>query len=177
MKSFWQKTIESGFSLLEIIITLSLLTISLVAIITVATKILHLENITENDFVAKGLLVEAISLTEAKRNANVATSTVFYSGMATSTGNGDTYSFVIDYTGMVYGVGSVTDAGARLKYDDTNFFQHTTGSDTKFYRRVVTTYSTSNKHSLAVEAQIYWVDRGGKANTQKLSAVLYNTAY
>ena len=97
MKSFWKKTIESGFSLLEIVVTLSLLAISLVAIITVAVKILQLENITENDFVAKGLLVEAVELAEAKRNDNVSNTLAFYTGLATNNVEGSTYSFAIDY--------------------------------------------------------------------------------
>lgn len=175
MKNFWQKSIDSGFSLLEIVVTLSLLAISLVAVITLATKILQVEYITENDFIAKGLLVEEVELAEAKRNANVATSTVFYSGMATSTVNGSTYSFALDYTGTVVAVGALPDASARLKYDDTNFYQLTNGTNTKFYRRIVSTYNTKNKDSLEIEAQVYWADRGGKSNLQKLSATITNT--
>ncbi len=181
MKSFWQKTIDSGFSLLEIVVTLSLLAVSLVAIITVATKMLQVEHVTENDFIAKGLLTEAISLAEAIRNANVATSTLFYSSLATSTTNGSTYSFAIDYNGVILGVNALPDENARLKYDDTNFYQLTTGTNTKFYRRIVSTYHNNTmvgtKDSLTIEAQVYWADRGGRGNTQKLSAVLYDTNY
>jgi prepilin-type N-terminal cleavage/methylation domain-containing protein len=177
IKSFWQKTIESGFSLLEIVVTLSLLAVSLVAIITVAVKMLQVEHITENDFIAKGLLIEAVELAEAKRNANVAASSPFYLGLATSTTNGSTSSFAIDYTGATTTVGALPDANAQLKYNDTYFYQAATGTASKFYRRIVSTYRTANKGSLEIEAQVYWADRGGKGNTQKLSTVLYNNVY
>lgn len=179
IKSFWRKTIESGFSLLEIVVTLSLLAVSLVAIISVASKMLQVEHITENDFVAKGLLIEGVELAEAKRNANVAATPAlpFYTGLATSTTNGSTYSFALDYNWSTSTSGVLPNNNARLKYDDTNFYQLTTGTATKFYRRLVTTYKTKNTGSVEVEAQVYWQDRGGKGNTQKLSSVLYNTAY
>lgn len=177
MKSFWQKTIESGFSLLEIVVTLSLLAVSLVAIITVAVKMLQVEHITENDFVAKGLLIEAVELAEAKRNANVAASSPFYLGMATSTTDGSTFSFTMDYTGATSTSGALPDEAAHLRYNDTDFYQAATGALTKFYRRIVSTYNTAGNGSLGIEAQVYWADRGGKGYTQKLSTVLYNTAY
>lgn len=176
IKSFWQKTIESGFSLLEIVVTLSLLAVSLVAIMTVAVKMLQVEHITENDFIAKGLLIEAVELAEAKRNANVNDGNPFYLGMATSTLNGSTFSFTLDYNWATTTSGVLPDANARLKYNDTNFYQRTTGTDTKFYRRIVSTYNTADNDSLGIEAQVYWADRGGKGNTQKLSTVLFNTA-
>lgn len=182
MKNFWQKSIDSGFSLLEIVVTLSLLAISLVAIITVATKILQIEYITENDFVAKGLLIEGIELAEARRNLNVSSSTLgvppFYQDLATtSPSDGSVYSFTLDYNGNFSQVGALPNASARLKYDDTNFYQLITGTDTKFYRRIVSTYNNTKnaKGSLDIEAQVYWADRGGKSNIQKLSSTLTNT--
>lgn len=184
MKSFWQKTIESGFSLLEIVVTISLLAVSLVAIITVATKMLQVEHITENDFIAKGLLVEVLELAEAKRNANVAADQPFYFGLATSTANGSTFSFTLDYTGATSTSDALPNNNAQLKYDDTNFYQHTTGTATKFYRRIVSTLKLKDEAStrrnnsfLEIEAQVYWADRGGKGNIQKLSTVLYDTLY
>jgi hypothetical protein len=121
-----------------------------------------------------------VELAEAKRNANVASSSPFYLGMATSTTNGSTFSFTLDYTGATSTSGALPNDNARLKYDDTNFYQAATGTASKFYRRIVSTYNNyggSKKDTLNIEAQVYWADRGGKGNTQKLTAILTNTAY
>lgn len=177
IKSFWQKTQESGFSLLEIVVTLSLLAVSLVAIITVATKMLQIEHVTENDFIAKGLLIEAVELAEAKRNDNVQNDLVWYLGLATSTIDGATYSFATDYNWSTSTAGVLPDAAAQLKYDDTNFYQRDSGTATKFYRRLISTYKkkTNVKDWLEIEAQVYWSDRGGKGNIQKLTITLYQS--
>ena len=173
-----KKTIKKklGFSLVEIVVALSLLAVSLVAIISVINKVLQVEHVTENDFVAKGLLVEGIELAEAKRNANVAALSAFYTGlMSGSPAEGTEYKMRIDYLNNMDSVSALTDSLCQLKYDSSNFYQHTSGANSKFYRMLKNTYHILNGRDwIDVESQVYWVDRG-KGATQKLSFKLYNT--
>lgn len=176
----------AGFSLLEIVVTISLVAVSLVAIISVATKILQVENVTENDFIAKGLLTECLELAEAHRNYNVTSSLPFYTDLTNlpPLSEGQVYTLRIDYNNDftqigINGNGSVTDASARLNYDATNFYQYASGTPSKFYRMLKTSYHAGTTvHStdyLDLECQLYWADRG-RGSTQKLYTTLSNTA-
>jgi len=160
-------------------VTISLLAVALVAIISVTIKILQAEHVTENDFIAKGLMVEGLELAEAIRNNNIDKLSAFYTDLTSaSPANGTTYTMRIDYTGANNAtVATLTDSLCRLLYDTTNFYQYTSGSQTKFYRMLKTTYRVAGgRDYLEVESQLYWADRG-KGSTQKISSVLYNTVY
>jgi|GEM_PF-1541119 len=176
------KETPSAFSLLEITVVLALVAVSLMAIIALVNKVLQVENVTANDFIAKGLLTEGVELAEAKRNANVAVPQAFYSNlMSASPVNGTIYTMRIDYNGDSTEIGSggnglVTAATARLQYDASNFYQYAPGTPSLFYRMLKNTYHIADGRDwLEVECQVYWSEHG-HGSTQKMTMMLYNTA-
>ena len=175
------KKIVKGFSLLEIMVAISLLAVSLVAIISVGTKILQVEHVTENDFIAKGLLVEGLEIAKAVRNSNINSLLPFYTSLTVaSPTEGTVYNMRIDYTGTANSVSSLTDPSAQLLYNSATFYQYVSGTPAIFYRMLKTTYHMGTnivaKDWLDVESQVYWSDRG-RGSTQKISITLYNTSY
>jgi prepilin-type N-terminal cleavage/methylation domain-containing protein len=174
--SFVRHKKTPGFSLLEIVVAISLLAITLVAIFSVVNKILQVSTVTENDFIAKGLLTEGGALAEAIRNNNVSSSLPFYTSlMTTPLADGKTYTMRIDYKGSTTSVTGISDSNAQLKYDSTNFYQYTSGTAVPFYRILYNTYHVSaNRKWLEVQCQVYW-SYHGQGSTQKLTTMLYNT--
>lgn len=171
---------QKGFSMLEIVIVVALVAIAFVGIVKIMNKTTQLRYLTRNDFIAQGLAKEGIELVEQLRNDNVANGVPFWNNlMLPGVVDNDTRIIRLDYNGSssILDVPSASDAVAILKFDISNFYQYTSGSDSKFGRAITLTYQDDASTPTAymeVKSDVYW-EYKGDGHTYTIETRAYDT--
>jgi len=168
-----------GFSLIEIVIAIFLLSFALIVIFSAFSMIVILTSDTADRLVATYLAQEGMEIVRNVRDANWLNMDVEAASGATGT-----YSWVDGLTGagIRYGVncqcenpencngGCYADytstsmapiaAGALLKIDSAGFYNNTIGSDTKFKRKIIINpvedVDGKSDHIIKVIVQVSW---------------------
>ncbi len=157
---------ERGFTLVEVLIALTLLTTALVPTFLLSSSALQLSNRIKNSLIAANLAQEGVEVVRAIRDAN------WFSGAAFSAGLGGCESgcvFQHDSVGPVTGVV----AGTPLKLDpSTGLYQYSTGADTVFDRTVTI---TATADEIIISSVVSWQERS-IARSTTLEYHLYNWA-
>ncbi|MFH1412638.1 MAG: hypothetical protein ABIG10_01240 [bacterium] len=186
---------QFGFNMIEIIIMISLLTLTFIAVMSLIMKTVELEYVTKTDFIAISLAKEGIELVEEIRNDNIKNGWDFYQDISCASPdpptppatNNETCYFAIDYkdyrsidyyTG-IEPIPDVNNLMFNLKFDSSDFYQYTTGDLSNFYRKITTVYHDNgtvinyNDDYLYVISEVYW-EYKGKGYTYTEKTVLNN---
>ena len=182
---------KKAFSLIEVLLIIALVAITFAGIMALTQRILQLENVVRNDFIAEGLLREGAELVTAVRNENASSSLAFFQDIwVAPTPPQTAYLFALDWQGVNYtggfrdtanhvpAVTGASDVKAKTKYKASapSFlnYQLTQGDATVFSRYFKSTYKTDNggRAYLDVEVIVYWEERG-KGHSSNLHTKLY----
>lgn len=176
---------KKGFSLIEIILIVALVSVTFVGVMGLTRRIMQMEHVVKNDFIAQGLLREGIELATAIRTENVSSSAPFWTDLSTAATNGSQRIFSADYNSINYSVRSsniknvttIKDNDARIKYDSNGKdYNIAVGNPTEFYRMFTGTYHDGTAEGsdpyVRVKVEVYW-ESYGKGHTQTLINDLY----
>jgi prepilin-type N-terminal cleavage/methylation domain-containing protein len=163
---FFKKTKQFGFTIIEIIVVLAIVSIGLIGVISLMGRNIQVERNNKNFLVASMLAQEGLELARNIRDTN------WYSGTAWDNNLVLDNTYTIDYnSGPDATVNSINDPGARL-YLNGGFYDHNSaGGILTPYARLIT--STAGANYVTVVVSVQWMDAG---RTQKYEAttLLYN---
>jgi len=122
--------ISAGFSIIEILIAVFLITIGLGGVMSLNNYSLQSQGINKNELVASQLAQEGLELVKNGRDAAWIPG---FSGL----GNLSNGRYIIDYRGSTTPVSGIDDAKTILKINDDGFYNHETGTSTQFRRMIM----------------------------------------
>jgi len=126
---------EKGYSILEVIISLGIITLGLVGVLSLVIQNVRAQYVDKNNIIASMLAQEGLELVRNIRDSNRLSSLAWKDGV--SDGNGTTKIFKVDYTGK----SSISDItgilNGRLYVNASGFYSNgSTGTATPFYRMI-----------------------------------------
>jgi type II secretory pathway pseudopilin PulG len=158
---------EKGFSILEIIASIAIITIGLIGVLSLIVQNIQVQKINKNNLIALQLAQEGIELTRRERDNNWLNGNSAFSDI---TEVDNLKSFAIDSNGIIDGV-LIGDNAARLT-TDTGYYLHG-GSDISIFRRIVETNNNYSASSTEVDCIVQWTEKN-QTFKQTISAVLYD---
>lgn len=161
MKQFNNETIQKGFTLLEVIIAIFILTVGIAGAYTLITQTISSAAISEERLIAAYLAQEGIEIGRNIRDGNWLEGATWNTGL-TGCSTGCEADF--DDSSLV------ASASRYLKIDG-GFYNYDSGTNTKFKRKI--TIIPEGTDILKVSVLVEWQERG---RTHQLSAQenLYN---
>jgi prepilin-type N-terminal cleavage/methylation domain-containing protein len=150
----------AGFTLVEVLVAMALLTTALVPAFVLATNAVSLSTTIRNSLIASNLAQEGAEVTRAIRDANwFAPGPPAYSDGLDSCNAGCTVQY--DSDAPVVAAFMAT----PLKLDPvTGLYQYNTGDPTPFSRTI--TVTTLSAHELRVVSLVTWKERGIDKSSQ-----------
>jgi prepilin-type N-terminal cleavage/methylation domain-containing protein len=141
-----------GFTLIEALVSLTLLTVGLIPAFMQASNAIALSGSVRNSLIASNLAVEGVEVVRSIRDANWFASAPFNTGLDTCSGG---CRVQWDSSAVMPPVGN-----PPLKFDPlSGLYQYATGTNTLFTRSI--TIATVSDHELRVQATIEWRERSG----------------
>lgn len=165
----FKKTKNKGFSLVEVIIVLGIMTMGLLGVASLILQNMQVEILTKDYLAASMLAQEGLELVRNKRDDNWVKLRPWLTGIPIGT-------FVMDYRGDV-SVNTTPnvngDAGTMLYLGANNFFTHQSSlAPSGFYRILETRLSDDNTYIL-LNCDVMWNSRFGVRH-YTVSTTLYN---
>lgn len=178
---------KNGFSLLEIITVLGIISVGLLGISTLVIQSMQAKNVNQNYLVASMLAQEGIELVRNIRDENWLVDRSSWKYGDAPAGDFDIVQdkkYVIDYGNGIpavikdqggANVNDITDPGARLYLNSSGFYTHnsTNASSTPFSRLVTVVDNNSPSDVVTITVEVRWDDRG-KMQNYKAETMLYN---
>lgn len=142
---------RAGFTIVEALIAIIILTISIAGPITIASKGMASANFAKDQITAFYLAQEAVEYIRNKRDENNIKSVDWLAGLANCL-DGNTCVINAQDNTIVKCINNLCPA---LKYNDTTgFYSYTSGIDSNFTRKVNMT--TVNEKEVAITATLSW---------------------
>lgn len=167
LENFYNSKIENGFSkspgftLIETLVALVILSVALVPIITLSTSISRVNSNVQDNLVASGLAQEGIEVIRAMRDTNWFNSRSFDSGLS----NGE---YQVEWNST-----DPLSASSNLPLKINNGqYTYSTGTNTKFTRTVIIT--KINAGELRVVSQVSWLAGPNKSKSISAEDHLFN---
>jgi len=172
-----EKVINKGFTIMEILVSIFILSIGLVGIYSLINQNIQVQYINKNDLIASQLAQEGIELVRNVRDKNWLIFDTdgnqlhpFYYYIANS--NGSQKTFIIDRTLNIADVDDINDTDAILKIDTNGFYNTNSGTNSIFIRLLETTLdSTSSSTNIA--CTVRWKEKN-KAHDHTVRTILYD---
>lgn len=143
MKNIFGKTTKKGFSLLEVMLVVMILSVALLVFIQVTSQSITHSIESQDSIIAAGLAQEGVELVKNIRDNNWAVKNTAFESPFPSYSN-----CRIDYKINK----NCTSGNYDLKFDG-NFYNHGSGSETKFFRKINIGTSGSNR---VVTSYVIW---------------------
>ena len=152
MKIFLTK--QSGFSILEIVVAFSIITIGLVGVLSLTTQNVQVEYINKNNLIASQLAQEGLELVRNIRDNNWLSGNNWDDGITPG-------AYILDYTGFINSVAGIEEARLQQRDDvgEEDYYWHQAGDPNSLFSRLITITQTSPE-LLNVSSLIQWEDRG-----------------
>ena len=137
---------NSGFTLIETLVSISVLTLAVIGPLTLASYAIRSASVSQNQLTTFYLAQEAMEYIKNKRDNNALADASWLSGMTNCrSANGCT----IDVPNN--SVQTCSSGCPKLKYDGaTGFYNHQTGSDTIFTRQIKFSQISNYEEKVAV---------------------------
>jgi len=152
MRTFFKR--QSGFSILEIVVAFSIITIGLVGVLSLTTQNIQVEYINKNNLIASQLAQEGLELIRNIRDNNWLSDNNWDYGI--EPGN-----YIVDYTGDVNSVTGIGEARLQQRNDvgEEDYYWHEASDPNYLFSRLITIIQVSSE-SLNISCLIQWEDRG-----------------
>lgn len=139
---------KEGFTLIEVLIAISLMVISLLAMVALLVRTISLNEVIANKFLAANLAQEGIEIVRNLRDNNVLSNRAWNAGL-------DAGRYQADYNDLSL---SSYD-GAFLKFDKArNLFSYDSGGNSVFQREIDISYPQT--YEMQVNSIVRWQIRG-----------------
>ena len=161
---------EKGFSLLEVLVAIAVITVGLVGVIGLIAYTISISRVSPDKVIATNLAQEGIEVIRNIRDTNWLEGDDFDEDIG-GPGMGNRWRGTVDYNSAFItkppgsaawiSVDDCIAAGedCRLKINASGVYSHVGGTDTSFYRLILTDKMTPD--SLKVVSQVGWTDRSG----------------
>jgi Tfp pilus assembly protein PilV len=151
-----RKKIQPGFSIVEVVISLGIITMGLLGVVSLAVQSIQVKSMNKNYLVGSLLAQEGLELVRNIRDSNwLIPGNTWKTDLADASNDG---TFAIDYRASIDDTpNNVTDAGAKLYFKNNYYAHDPTGTDAHFSRLI--TITDSGNH-LAASSTVLWYDRG-----------------
>jgi prepilin-type N-terminal cleavage/methylation domain-containing protein len=150
---------KSGFTLIEVIISIAIVVIALISALSLITFSTTSIRINKSKIIAAGLVQEGLEIVKNIRDNNWLHNCPACDRRTTGTWR----------TGLNAGDSRVqynlenllSFSSVPLKIDSNGFYQYDSGSNTSFYRRINIYYIPGNDDQIKVIAEVTWTEKGG----------------
>jgi len=170
----FKKNKNKGFTFIELMIVIFIMTVGITAIYTSITRIISSTTYSTLNLTANYLAQEGIEIVKSIRDSNFI-ETTFIETTTSGSWKKDLSpgNYEADYND--YSLSSLQDNECRfLKVDEEGFFNYKDGSDSPFKRKITITEDPNNENVLInVSVTVYWTEKG-KTNETTVSENLYN---
>lgn len=159
-----------GFSILEVIIAILIISIGMIGVLSLITQNIQAQDIGKNDLIASQLAQEGLELVRNIRDTNWLTAGNDWKIGAGASTNSDIVQdgdYAID-KGAIIDVDSIDNAG--LNIDAAGFYTHGAGAATPFSRLITV---VDNADYLDVECKVQWKERG-RTHDYTVKTLLYD---
>ncbi len=155
---------KKGFSLMEVIVSLYVITMALVGILSLVIQNSKTRNINTNYIIASQLSQEGMEIVRSKRDTNWLRDEDWRTGGAPGTDvdiiqDGD---YGVDFSGTIFGAMDTID-DSKLFLDVNEMYSHDPTGDPSRFSRLVRILDT-NASSTQVECEVRWLDGGQSYN-------------
>jgi prepilin-type N-terminal cleavage/methylation domain-containing protein len=156
-----EKSNNRGFTLIEALVALVVLTMALGPALVLSSNISSTASIIQNNLIAANLSQEGVEVIRALRDAN------WHNGLPFDTGLADgIYRIEWNSSGLI-SLGS----NPPLK-EDSGLYNYSSGTDTKFKRTI--TLTKINSEELRIISSVTWTERGNRARDIKAESHLFD---
>jgi prepilin-type N-terminal cleavage/methylation domain-containing protein len=173
MEQWSNGAMEDGFTLIELMTVLFIVSIGLVGILGLIMYNIQTESVNRNRLIASQLAQEGLELTRNIRDDNWLAGNEWDKGIRDENCGGCSdfdIKFTIDYLGNKDFVTGIDDG--RLQVNSDGYYVHNTALEDSHFKRVVTITSSSDASS-SVSCRVQWTDRDRTYN-YVADTVLYN---
>ena len=137
-----------GFSLLEVIIAIFIITLGLIGILSLVVQSIQVQYINKNNMIASQLAQEGIELVRNIRDNN------WIDGLGWKSGIGTGF-YIIDY---INGINSnISDT--KLYIDGNGFYKHGLEATTSNFNRLIEITDTDNGDGIDVKSTVIWQEK------------------
>lgn len=158
---------NKGFSILEILILISVILVSLTGLISLSIGSIKSQTNSRNALVAVELAQEGIEIVRNIRDTNWLN--LSSSDWNSNLGNGN---YIVNYgSTALSSVSGINDNAAKLYIDSNNMYTHTGGTSTAF-SRIITINSTDDASSTI--SSFVKFGSGPRSQIYEVDAILYN---
>lgn len=162
-----------GFSLIEVIVALFVVSVGLVGMISLVFYSTRGESVNRDRLIASQLAQEGVELTRNVREDNWLKGQNWYKGLQDPSCWGcpdHTIKFTIDYQDNQKMVSDIDEG--TLQVEEGKYYVHDDSHPDSKFKRMITIESSSNASS-SVSSKVQWEDRG-ETHTYVADTVLYN---
>jgi len=155
MKIFKSLKVKAGFSLMEILVVLFIVSSAMLGVVSLIVQNIQVQSVNKNNLIASSLAQEGLELIRQTRDLNWQNHQPFNTNLSDG-------SYQIDYRSSV----PTSAAVATPLYIKDGFYVHDSGGEmdltpTIFSRQIVITeYQSYPGKPLEVRSIISWIDRG-----------------
>jgi len=153
---------RDGFTLIEILIAISVLIVGIVGVYAIVPRIVGVTAENRDEFIASQLAQEGLEIVRNMRDSNWLRGVAWDSGL-----NNCSSGCEIDYNDASFS----SYADRFLKIDNNGFYNYDSGEDTKFKRKITITPSSN---VLDVKVEIFWSGKGSPFQIEEKLYRWYN---
>jgi prepilin-type N-terminal cleavage/methylation domain-containing protein len=166
---------KQGFTILEIIVVIFIITLGMVGVLSLVHQNIQVEYVNKNTIIASQLSQEGLELVRNKRDTNWLNG-VNWELSANPFTNSDILqdgSYTIDYTGAINRIpDNIDDAGTELYLDANGFYVNSSSASSTLFSRIITVGNESVA-STSVTCLVQW-KKGTRVYSFSAQTVLYN---
>lgn len=156
-----EKLNSKGFTLIEALVALVILTISLGPALILSSSVSSTASVIQNNLIAANLAQEGVEVVRALRDAN------WYNGFPFDNGLADGVYRIEWNSNALIALGS----NPPLKVS-AGLYNYSAGTDTLFKRTV--TITKINSEELRIISEVIWTERGNRVRNVKVESHLFD---
>lgn len=156
---FFQKINQVGFSLLEIVAVIFVITLGLVGVLSLTLQNIQAQRVNTRTLVASQLAQEGLELVRNVRDNNFLDEVWFSHGLVAQDDSGNVTVYFNGADVVVSPASGIDDNAAKLMIDGDGFYVHSNGDYSGFNRIVVLENDFAGEYTNA-SSIVQWKDRG-----------------
>jgi len=161
----------TGFSLLETIVVLFIVSVGLISIVNLTISSLKAQTLNRNTLIAYQLAQEGLELIRNVRDTNWLSGNTWDDGIE---GSGSGTKYRVDFASWPVEVSGISEATLQLASStNAGFYIHDSNSPSSLFSRMVTITTATGTASSTVESLVQWTEQG-QLREYRLQTILYD---